>query len=139
LKKIEEGERMLGIVFPASYREFLLRLGAGSFGSAEFNGICTDDLRQVIVLNAVGLTLDLRRRCDLPPEMINVADTGYGEEYVIDTAHQQPDGESPVVTWYHGYRRGMELVEEAPTFGDFFLKEIESVLRRRSQSKEGSM
>jgi antitoxin YobK len=98
---IARAEQALGVTFPPSYRRFHAELGAGDLEGEEFYGVITDDW-SVSPPDAIGRTLDERDEIGLPDEYVVVAETPDGGWYLLDTARQDSDGESPVVLWMPG-------------------------------------
>jgi hypothetical protein len=117
---VSAAEKALGLAFPPTYREFLLRLGAGSYGAAEIYGV-VDDAFEGPVPDGVWLTLDERER-GLPRNFVIVAATGDGGWYSLDV---RGGGEAPVVAVELGPKA---LVSEpvADDFGAFLLEQVEA-------------
>jgi hypothetical protein len=124
---VEEAEELLGVRFPPSYRQFLLKLGCGDVAGAEFYGIVDDNLRNGPIPNGIWLTLDERETAKLPPKMVLVSFTGMSGYYALDLARVGENREAPVVMWQAG-----APAEACPViakdFGTFFLDEISSAL-----------
>ena len=116
---IAAAEGRLGLRFPATYRRFLLRLGAGSFGAAEFYGVIAEDFSGPLP-DGVWVTLTSRAGpAALPSSMVVIGEDGMGGYYVLDTA---ADDEPPVVVWNGGDSEpGDPLETVAPDFGAFIL------------------
>jgi hypothetical protein len=95
---VEAAEAALGVTLPPTYRRFLSELGAGSLAGREFYGVIDTDF-EATVPDAVGLTLEARETTGLPASHIVVADTGYGDWYVLDTSAGE---EAPVVIFMPG-------------------------------------
>ena len=123
---VAEAERALELSLPPTYRRFVSELGAGNAGSREFYGVTTDNFADSSVPNGIWLTLDERKRFDLPKHLVIVGDTGIGEYYALDTSRRDCSDESPVVIWAPGRsREGDELEVVGPDFGSFFLEAIQ--------------
>src|SRR5919109_4743027 len=127
---IEQAERLLGLTFPPSYREFLARLGAGDLAGEEFYGIIPGlDMNDPTVPNMVGITKELHNAGTLPADMVVIGSTGYGPYYVIDTGRPDPRGEAPVLVWYPGMSTRENAERDAESFGEFFTAEVADALR----------
>ena len=124
---VEEAEELLGVRFPPSYRQFLLKLGCGDVAGAEFYGIVDDNLREGPIPNGIWLTLDERETAKLPPKMVLVAFTGMGGYYALDLARVAENREAPVVMWQAGAAASACPVI-AKDFGSFFLDEVSGAL-----------
>ncbi|NLI47387.1 MAG: SMI1/KNR4 family protein [Acidobacteria bacterium] len=98
---IWEAEKSLGVVFPPSYRRFLMKFGAALGEGFELAGLFEqggeDEPPQWN--HVVSQTLRLRRAShhQLPPSLIAVLGDGEDHVYYIDTTRRRADGESPVV------------------------------------------
>ena len=118
-----KAERTLEVSFPNSYRDFLLRFGAGNFGSTDILGVIDDDFYNSGIPDAVWYTLRLREEITLPRHLIVIHDTGGdGELSCLDTSKTN----SPVVSYYIGYEledQAFEII--ANDFEDFLLKTVE--------------
>jgi hypothetical protein len=86
---LTSAERALGGRLPPTYREFVERLGAGSFGSVEIYGIIAEPFDGPIP-DAVWVTLNERRGGLLPRDMIIVGDSGDGGYYCIRQGEDGP-------------------------------------------------
>lgn len=122
---VEEAERLLGLKFPPTYRQFLLEVGTGGFGPYEIYGITGSDLHAVGGPNGIWLTLDSRIKDDLPHSFVIVTDSGMGEYYCLDTSVDSGEGECPVVMWLH---RDAEIVTVGSDFGSFLLCKLTEYL-----------
>lgn len=96
---VRNAELALGVTFPPTYREFLLRLGCGDIAGREFYGIIKDDFENSCVPEAVWVTLHQRHTSSLPPGLILVGATGDGKYYAIDLSTKNLAGDSPVIQW----------------------------------------
>jgi cell wall assembly regulator SMI1 len=126
---VQQAEDALGVTFPPTFREFVLRLGAGGFGGQEFFGVTTANFERSAVPNGVWLTLDERNSCGLPKEFIIISDTGYGEYYAIDLSQTNASGESPIILFCPGSWRPEDKVPiVADDFGAFILEKVKWAL-----------
>jgi len=123
-------EATLELLFPRTYREFLLKLGAGDIAGLEFYGVLHDDFENSGIPDAVWVTLKRRRKSGAPSAYIFVSDTGDGGEYAIDTSQVNDAGDSPVVEWWAGAPANAEengrIVAE--DFVAFLLQEVQECL-----------
>ena len=121
---VRAAEDRLDVIFPPTYRRFLLLLGAGNFGSAEFYGVVDNNFEESSIPDGIWCTLSERRQIKLPNELVVVANTGYGDLYCLDTA-TKPEG--PIIV-YQSHLRPDEQQREtvAEDFGKFFLDQIRS-------------
>src|SRR5919204_204488 len=95
-EEIWVAENELGVTFPDSYREFLQRYGAGSFGGEPVYGLGVppDDLP-----NVVWATEQLRKSDDFfPGDLVVIQDTGQYDILCLATSRMR-DNECPVVQW----------------------------------------
>src|SRR5262245_51085915 len=94
---VAKAEAALGLVFPPSYRQFLLDLGCGNVAGFEVYGLVDDDFTNSAVPDAVWLTLEERRVAGLDPRFVIIGALGDGSFDCLDMAHPGGDGEAPVV------------------------------------------
>ncbi|NWE51496.1 SMI1/KNR4 family protein [Brevundimonas sp. P7753] len=88
-KLIVQAELALGGSLPPSYRRFVERLGAGSFGSAEVYGIIEEPFDGPVP-DAVWITIEERERGSIPHNMIIVGDSGDGSYYCLQQGEDGP-------------------------------------------------
>lgn len=119
---IQDAEEALGVVFPPSYRSFLVALGGGSILGREIYGI-VHDLSAAGPPNVVWITLNSRRVEGLPDRFVLVAHLDDSSAFALDARRSDSDGESPVLRIWPGEPEE-ELVhsEAAASFGSFFLQ-----------------
>jgi hypothetical protein len=122
---VRKAEAALGVVFPPSYRQFLLDLGCGDIVGFEVYGVVDEDFTRSAVPDAVWLTLEERQSSGLDPRFVILGALGDGSYDCLDMAHLGPDGEAPVVQLSAD---GESTVKLADSFGEFFLAEVESAL-----------
>lgn len=119
---VRAAEALVGAPFPASYREFLLELGMGAFGTHEFAGVINDNFK-ALWPDAVGLYLqDVRD--GLPPRYFPFYSWGDGTVSALDLERRDANDESPVVTCHDGLFKSMAIEDEASSFGAFFLARL---------------
>lgn len=133
---VARAEEHLGLVFPPSFREFLLHYGQVDFAGNEYFGLLREDddfaPRAITVPNAVATTDQMRRDDELADNFVAVYSTGYGPRYVIDTARVDEAGESPVVEWSLTGQLGNQV---APDFGSFLLNEVYLCMDRMDEDE----
>ncbi len=90
-------EGQLEVTFPQSYREFLQRYGAGTFGGRQVYGLGVPDTGLPSVVYA---TQALRESDDFfPGDLVVVEDTGEGDLLCLATSRMNEENECPVVQW----------------------------------------
>jgi len=114
-------ENQLGVTFPDSYREFLQRYGAGSFGGQIIYGLGVppDSLP-----NVVWATEALRASDDFfPADLVVIQDTGEGDLLCLATSRMNDENECPVVQWIPEMSFEEQMFEQInSTFAHFLLK-----------------
>jgi hypothetical protein len=132
---VRKAEVALGIAFPPTFREFVLRFGAGGFAGQEFFGITSANFETSTVPNGVWLTLDNRKSWGLPEQFVIVSDLGDGAYYAIDVSKKNASGENPVVLFYPGAwdPKTEPPISEvvAEDFGAFLLEQVQWGLEGR--------
>ena len=128
IKYIKDAESNLGVKFPKSYIEFLLKYGILDIGSREIHGLdYTKDYSNYLYYNIICNTLDERKVNTDPPfpeSFVVIYDLGDGEKFCLDTSKMNSEGECPVIAWYFG--RIEPLYED---FGAFFLETVTAGLK----------
>ncbi|WP_437927535.1 SMI1/KNR4 family protein [Sorangium sp. So ce291] len=121
-------ERALELRLPPTYRSFVLRYGAGSFGAFEVYGVIDDDFEIAAAPDAVACTLSERAEHGLPGDLIVVGDSG-GDELLCLLVRDEC-GEAPVIAVRTGPEG--ELLEDAEVlaqdFGQFLLDAVRQEL-----------
>lgn len=85
-----EAEKDLGVVFPPSYKQFLLKWNGGTAYDASIYGVQIEDGYDLVVLNKRG------REEGLPPHLVGFAATLTGDVFCFDTSEPDDDGEFPI-------------------------------------------
>jgi hypothetical protein len=120
-------ESYLAVRFPDSYREFLQRYGAGSFGGRDVYGLGVPD---TALPNVVWATDALRGADDFfPADLVVIQDTGEGDILCLATSRLNDDNECPVVQWIPDLtfeEQAFEVVNS--TFAHFLLRLVRSVI-----------
>lgn len=119
---VDKSERLVGLLFPPSYRAFLYQFGAGSILGREIYGVVPDPEASGTP-NVVWQTLDARRTFGLPPEYLKLVDLDDSSAIALDASASTHDAEMPVV-WIWPGELGADLLggELAPDFGSFFAR-----------------
>ena len=102
---IVEFEKALGVEFPPSYKLFLKKFGALSFGGNTYYGITKTGLEATAVPSVFFATKTTRDRGDADSAMIVVKASGYGPVFSIDTSQLSPSGEAVVVLTELSFKR----------------------------------
>ncbi len=119
---VARAEAALGLVFPPSYRQFLLDLGCGSIAGFEVYGVVDEDFTHSAVPDAIWMTLEARRSGGLAPRYVIIGALGDGSFDCLDTAHLDAAAEAPVVQLSADFEDPVKL---ADSFGEYFLTEVE--------------
>lgn len=111
----------LGVVFPKSYRDFLLQCGSGKVGACKLLGLGPVDLFDDVVME------NLLRGPRMTTRYVKFAEDATGLSLHFDTFEMTPDGECPVVVL------GAEGAREpiASGFLEFFRKVGQAVTQSR--------
>lgn len=123
---VSAAESKLGVSFPPSFREYLLRWGNINYEGYEYYGLTRNgDFDNASVPNFVWFTLKKRQDVGLPQSLIvfrNVND----EEYIcIDTARNLERDERQVVIWDNLVRTISQTL--AVSFADYLREELTEI------------
>lgn len=122
---IQKAEERLGLSFPMSYKEFLLKFGAMSFGAEEIYGIVREDFDNSRVPDAIWFTLVERKQVNLPNHLLVIYDTGSEELYCLDFSRLNSESEPAVVVFVPGVDLEYQRYEVISSdFGEFLLRRI---------------
>lgn len=126
-EEIWVAEGSLGVRFPDSYREFIQRYGAGSFGGVEIFGLGVPDTG---LPNVVWATEAIRAADDFfPGDLVVIQDSGQGDLLCLATARMTDENECPVVQWIPDMSFEEQTFEKVnTTFAHFLLRVVRSVL-----------
>ena len=117
---IERAEIALGIRFPPVCRSYLADFGAAH----AVYGLIDETFNPKFRPDAVGITLDLRRKWGLPPQYIVIHDLGDGEVFCLDTGAVS-EGDCAVVAFTPGILLNQQSWDRiAESFGGFLLDEV---------------
>ena len=123
---VAAAETAIGSIFPPTYREFVMRKGAGYFAGIEFYGVTGDNFETSEIPNGIWLTLQLRREGAIPLNLLVIADAGDGAYYCLDL---RAEGECPVVIYEPAIPATPQHLEKvAENFGEFFLGQVQQAL-----------
>lgn len=117
-ESVAAAEKTLGVTFPASYKDFLLRFGAGNYGSFEVFGLPDTECATPRVPNAVWYTLQ-ERKSGLPPALVTIGADDEETVYCLDTA-ATAGNDAPVVSWNAG-----KTLPLSPSFSSYFRDAVE--------------
>ncbi|MFC4775746.1 SMI1/KNR4 family protein [Paenibacillus sp. GCM10023252] len=124
---ILKAETVLGLAFPLTYRNYLLKFGALSFGFIDIYGIVSDDFINSGIPDAVWYTLKLREEDELslPRHLVAIYHTGGGEIFCLNTS--TTDGQ--VVSFAIGYDLENQTYKViSDSFGEFLLEKVKFVI-----------
>jgi len=127
LELVTLAEQALGLTFPPTYRQFVRRYGAGSFGE-EIYGVTSAEFVNDSIPNAIWLTLKNRRQFGLPAHYIEIGSSGEGSGYFINTSQTDRKGECPIVTSSNIPEVDTPTEIIADDFGQFFLESVTNLL-----------
>jgi len=94
-EKILAAESMLKIVFPSSYKNFLMKYGAIEIGTCPFSGLVSDDVGNNG--DVVSFTKYARENYGLPTRYIAINFEDEDAFLCIDTEQKNIEDESPIV------------------------------------------
>lgn len=104
-KDLKEFENALGVAFPESYKLFLKKFGALSFGGDTYYGITKSGLNADEDPCVYFATKTARGQGDADSGMIVIKSSGYGPIYSIDTKKLGSSGEPVVVETELSFKR----------------------------------
>jgi antitoxin YobK len=122
---VRAAEETLGVQFPPSYRRFLRKFGAGSFGGQEVYGVIDADFEHSSIPDAVWNTLSLRRSEESLRTLSPSNATGDGQQLCV----QSGSSETPMPAIWPGSGDEPEVV--ASDFGVWFKEIVEGEIADR--------
>ncbi|WP_296185847.1 SMI1/KNR4 family protein [Pseudomonas sp. UBA1879] len=125
---IADFEGVLGVKFPPSYKLFLKKIGALSFGGDTYYGITKSGLTAKAVPSVLFATRDARAVGDADSTMIVVKASGYGPIFSIDTSQLSPSGESPIVQTELSFKRDGVKTVLYDSFEAFFCDTVRTAI-----------
>lgn len=97
---VAAAEAKLGVSFPPSFREYLLKWGNLSFGSYEYYGLTRNgNFENSTIPNCVWFTLRKRSQVGLPHSLVIFRNNDDDEYVCIDTDHVLNGGERGIAIW----------------------------------------
>lgn len=124
-KLIKRAEKKLNLLFSQQYKSFLLRYGAGNFGSEEIYGIIKADFDNSGVPDAIWFTLKQRREINLPNNLLIIYHTGGEEMFCLDFNKKSETLEPVVVSYLIGVEQNLQKYEViASDFGEFLFQRV---------------
>ena len=117
-------EKKLNLKFTDLYRNFILKYGAGNFGSIEIYGIIKEEFENSGIPDSIWYTLKQRKEINLPNNLIIIYHTGGDEVFCIDV-----EDKAKIVSFVLGLELELQRYEViAEDFGEFLLKMIKMEL-----------
>ncbi|MBH1929751.1 SMI1/KNR4 family protein [Serratia rubidaea] len=127
-KTIEQYENLLGLEFPVSYKNFLMKYGSLSFCGDTYYGITTKGIEKKQVPCVLFVTEQARDAGDISPKMIKIKSSGYGLSYSIDTETLGKEGEAVIVETQLSFKRDGVKKIIADNYGEFLLNQIKEAI-----------
>jgi hypothetical protein len=121
---VARAEAALGVLFPPSYRCFVLELGCGALGGRYFYGVVDQEFERSSAPNGVWVTLSERREFGLDCRYVIFEEGGDGTCLALDFEGVGGRGEAPVVRLSVD-RDVSEFVSSG--FGEYFLMCVRSM------------
>jgi len=126
---VKKAEGKLNVIFPQTYRKFLLNYGAGNFGSEEIYGIVKEDFDNSGIPDAIWYTLKQRKEVNLPSNLVIIYYTGGEEMFCLDFNKLGKHQEPAVVSYVIGVGLEYQTYEMiANDFGEFLLQRAKTEL-----------
>lgn len=126
---VKKAEGKLNVIFPQTYRDFLLTYGAGNFGSEEIYGIVKEDFDNSGIPDAIWFTLKQRKEVNLPSNLVIIYHTGGEEMFCLDFNRLGKHQEPAVVSYVIGVDLEFQTYEIiANDFGEFLLQRVKMEL-----------
>ena len=133
-EEVENAEKILGITFPRSYREFLKKHGHVDVKSLDVMGLSRYNYQNSGYGGLVWSTLNGRNNLSQPNNIITLEHIGDGSYYALDLSQMNDDNECPVVIWpVGGYEMTPVLEIVAPDFGTWFLEEVKEQIQWKQE------
>lgn len=126
---VKKAEAKLNVIFPQTYRNFLLNYGAGNFGSEEIYGIVKEDFDNSGIPDAIWYTLKQRKEVNLPSTLVIIYHTGGEEMFCLNFNKLGKHQEPVVVSYVIGVDLEFQTYEIiANDFGEFLLQRVKMEL-----------
>lgn len=121
---VKKAEEILSLKFSPMYKKFIREFGSISYGGVEIYGVFDDDFENSGVPDGIWYTLDLRRTCNLPKNLLVIYDLGNGEIYCQDY-NKVDESEPKIVVYVPGFDNQDQTYEViADNFGDFLVRQL---------------
>jgi antitoxin YobK len=131
---IEKAEKALNVVFPESYKQFLLQYGAGSFGSSEVYGVIKYDFVNSSVPDAVWLTMREREH-GLVKDAVVIYSVGDGWQHCL--LCNQSNEQNNIVSYYAPAPAELQKYETVfESFGEFLLEIVKSEISMKMDNNK---
>lgn len=125
VEQLERVEQELEVVFPESYRYFLLNYGSGDFKGREFYGLIPGETDLEEIPNAFWFTKSAREDECLGTNLFVIEDLGDGVLACLDLSKLN-ENECPVVEFDSGSPE--ETVFLADSFGAYFYLRVKEAI-----------
>lgn len=122
---VVEAESALGLVFPPSYRSFILEMGCGAINGLEVFGLINNNFETSTVPNAIWLTLNERRGIGLHPSYVLIGEGGDGTFYALDTKQLDSEGEALVIQLSPDGKQSEKISD---SFGSYFFEAVRNAI-----------
>ncbi|CAI3797800.1 hypothetical protein GLGCALEP_01918 [Pseudomonas sp. MM221] len=126
---VSDFEKALGVSFPLSYKLFLKKYGALSFGGDAYYGITKSGVEATSVPSVAFATKSARADGDADEFMVVVKASGYGPIYSIDTSIIGASGEPVIVETELSFKRTKEKIVIYQSFKEFFVDTVRQAIR----------
>ena len=124
---VAAAEAKLGVPFPPSFRQYLLKWGNVSFEGIEYYGLTQNsDFDNSGIPNCVWYTLKQRRQVGLPDHLIIFLNHDGDEFICIDTDHVLDGDERGIAFWNNAERTVSDQL--AITFAEYLHDELSECL-----------
>lgn len=123
---VSAAESKLGVSFPPSFREYLLRWGNVSCDEVEYYGLTRNgDFDNGGIPNCVWFTIRKRTTVGLPLSLVVFRNINDEEYYCIDTNEVLENDERKIVIWDNVAREISRTLDG--NFTDFLLEELTEI------------
>lgn len=127
-------EEFLNVKLPASYIQFVEKMGFGGANSLMVFGIVCKTVPELETSGVGWLNLKFRKDFDTPKHIFLINDVGDGSYYALDLSQMDEDNECPVVIWpLNGYEDTPVLEIVAKDFGEFFLNKVKEQIAMKNE------
>jgi cell wall assembly regulator SMI1 len=125
LEEIHKAEQILEVIFPDTYKSFLLEYGWGGVGHIEIYGLGLD---APFHLKLIEVTKSEREEMHprLQKHLVPLMNDGFGNHFCLDTS-KILNGECPIVFWDHEKPENQEPEFISLNFLQWLIDEISNV------------